>query len=115
MHFLGNVNLDDYVMICKAIIRIEHLLNFLQNEYFDNRIFNRLNPDYPGDMLQSHLNALNNGVIVIDNIPNPCKLLHSIMRNYWNKPVPIKLSAALILTLWYAYIKNYPQWDNKPC
>ena len=107
--YLSNVSPKDKLNICKAVSKTEGFLNFLERKCFDAQVYDRMNPDYPEDVLSEHINFLNQGIIVTDNIPNPFKLLHSIRLKYMSlsKEVPLKTSAAVILSLWNAYVKKY--------
>lgn len=107
-HYLSDISEKDILNICKAVAMVESYLNFLENS-FDPATFERLNPDYPIEAMMQHITALEQGIIVIDGIPNPIKLLHEIRLKYLSagKAIPLKTSAAIVLSLWNGYIKNY--------
>jgi hypothetical protein len=95
--------------MCEFLIGFEGYLNFLEKRCFKKEIFDALNPPYSEISLNKHIRSLEKGLIVIDDIPNPSKLLHKLYGKYpgSNNKVPLRTTGATILTLWYKYIKEY--------
>ncbi len=86
---------------------MEALLYFLQYTYFDKDIYDRLNPKYPDEVLDKHVSMINQGLIVTDDLPSPIKFLHKLHDVYATKPVPLKATAATVLTLSLNYIRRH--------
>jgi len=106
---LDDISDDDYNEIYDVVCRLEDFLSYLENRYFDIATYSRLNPEYPNEMLERHITEINNGLIITEDIPNPCRLLQKLCLNYLSSKTnpSIKTSAAMVLTFWNAYVKNY--------
>jgi len=89
--------------------RFDQFFLFLEDKYFDKKVYDRLNPEYPDFILKKHLKEIDEGYIITEDIPSPVKLLHSLYDKYTasNKEVPIRTTAATVLTLWHKYMKDY--------
>jgi len=109
--FAADITPETLLMMAKFIDKIEHYLLFLEQKYFDQELYDRLNQPYPEDLLSQHIQSLEQGIIVVDNIPNPIELLHELYDKYpaLNKHVPLRTNAATILTLWFKYMKDYKE------
>ena len=100
---------NTFIELARYIDKIEPYLRFLEKKYFEQALYDRLNPPYSEDLLNSHIQSLDAGIIVVDNIPNPIKLLHELYDKYpaLENPVPLRTNAATILTLWFKYMKDF--------
>jgi len=107
--FAADMTEETFINLAKSIDKIEHYLRFLEKKHFEQALYDRLNPPYPEDLLDQHIQSLEEGIIVVDNIPNPIKLLHELYDKYpgSNKRVPLRTNAATTLSLWFKYMKDY--------
>jgi len=97
---IDEIQIRDMTLV---IQQVEPFLNFLENQYFDHNMYNRLNPKY--DKLDNHIALLQDGVVITEDIVNPIKLLHKLMDvlNVYHDPVPLKTTAATVLSLWHKH------------
>ncbi|HET6460826.1 MAG TPA: hypothetical protein VFG29_08570 [Syntrophales bacterium] len=107
--FIEDVTEEDINKICGVLAHFIPYLYYLENEYFQKKVVECLNPNYPYDTLRDHISRLQQGFIVSERIPDPLKLLHELYDLYVpeKKDVPFKLTAAVIVTLWHQCIKYY--------
>jgi len=98
-----------------VFIHLIHVLNFLENNYFDQEIYKRMNPNYPSKILQDHVSQIKRGQIITDKIPSPVKLLHELYRacRAPQKEVSLRTTAATALTLWNYYVREVSLWRRK--
>jgi hypothetical protein len=109
LDFAADMTPETLRKMARFIDKIEPYLLFLEQEYFEQEIYERLNQPYPKDLLNQHMQSLEDGIIVVDNIPNPIKLLHELYDKYpaLDKHVPLRTNAATVLSLWFKYTKDY--------
>jgi hypothetical protein len=107
--FVKDITSEDIIEITRIFTALEHYLRFLQEKYFKQEIFDRINCLYPDELLNDHVDSLEKGIILTEKIPNPIKLLQRLYSAYFssNGKVPLRVNAATMLTLWYNYIQFY--------
>lgn len=97
--------------IYECLERLLPYLVFLEEQFFKEELFKRLNPEYP--LLSTHIEKISNGAVVTDNIVNPIALLHGLQIFHLNnnKSPSIGSSIALVLSLWNWLLKSQPvEW-----
>jgi hypothetical protein len=102
----------DFPSTFRTIKGVEGFLSFLERRYFDKSLLKRLHPPYPEQEICRHLEKLEQGIIITAEIPDPIKLLHRLHYKYSDSKgdINMRINAAVILTLWYHYVKKY--WEN---
>jgi len=109
--FVKDVTPEDVLHLADLSEYFEAYLNFLQNQYFDKEICDMLNPAYPPDLLNKQVLSLQEGIVVTSPVPNPIRLLRALYDYYpaSNRMVPLRTTAATLLTLWNTYMKNFKE------
>jgi hypothetical protein len=107
--FVSSVRDPEIVVIAKLVEKLNMYLHFLENEYFDQETYDNLNPPYDEALLYKHIQDLEEGLIVLDNVPNPIELLHTLYDRYVSsdKKPSLRTTASTILTLWHKFIEDY--------
>ena len=83
------------------------LLVFLQRTYLKKEVFERMHPFYSEKSLKDHIECLEQGIVITDNVPDVLELLHKLYDKYAGGKIPFHVTGAFLLTLWNFYIKNY--------
>lgn len=109
--FISSMTPKQIKEIVTNLEKLTQYLLFLENVYYEPQTFDRLNPSYPTELLNKHVELLENGVIITEDIPNPIKLLHTLHDRITEMDIQVSLqtTAATVLTLWHKYLIDYGQ------
>jgi len=104
--YIARVTEEELKDIFANTIRLVPVLFFYDSKFETacriQGLHGRLNPPYP--KLKEHLRALENGQVISDIIPNPCRLQVELLRRANRLPVSLATQGAFIFSLENSYL-----------
>jgi hypothetical protein len=105
--YLDKVKPEEVQNTLTLVFHTSHILHFFENGFEQacgvEKLRKRLNPAYPE--LDQHIRLLNEGKVIMTQIPNPCRLHLEFLKSLRNQPPSLAAEIAYIFSLENTYLK----------